>query len=293
MPDNSDMLRYTLPRRLNLVAIVAACAVAFIVVAGIVTRVTASREVDKWTEANALPAVSVINLGANEKPGNLSLPGNLQAFNSTPIYARVSGYIKEWKADIGAPVKTGQLLGEIDAPDLDQQIMQAQADVVSAEANATLTKANLERGQSLIQSGAVSKRDLDQREADFASRQGMVKSAQANLDRLKVLEKYKRIVAPFDGLVTSRTTDLGALINAGSGGGPACSWFPTPPSCVSMSTSRRTTFPASRSAPSRKSRCLNIRDDALPRSSRRRHSLSTPDQARRGCSLLSTIPAEN
>ena len=118
-------------------------------------------------------------------------------------------------------MKAGQLLAEIDAPDLDQQIMQAQADLASAQANATLADATLQRGQSLIPSGAISKQDLDQRTADSANKQGLVKSAQANLDRLRVLEKYKRIVAPFDGLVTARTTDVGALINAGGSGGPA------------------------------------------------------------------------
>jgi RND family efflux transporter MFP subunit len=118
-------------------------------------------------------------------------------------------------------VKVGQLLPEIDAPDLDQQVMQAEADVTSAQANATLSKATLERGQSLSTSGSVSKQDLDQRMADFASKQGLVKSAQANLDRLRVMEKFKSITAPFDGLVTARATDVGALINAGSGGGPA------------------------------------------------------------------------
>ena len=132
----------------------------------------------------------------------------------------MSGYLKEWKADIGTPVKSGQLLAEIDAPDLDQQIMQAQADLATAQANLTLAVATLDRGQALIGSGAVSKQTLDQRAADAQSRQGLLRSAQANLDRLKVLENYKRITAPFDGIVTARTTDVGALINAG-GGGPA------------------------------------------------------------------------
>ncbi|MES1155791.1 MAG: efflux RND transporter periplasmic adaptor subunit [Pseudorhodoplanes sp.] len=214
--------RSVLTRRGLRIAGIAGAAIAIaIVVFGIATRKRADAHLKEWTENQAVPVVAIATPDIRGKRTTIELPGRLEAYSQAQIYARVSGYIKEWKADIGAPVKTGQLLAEIDAPDLDQQIMQAQADVVSAEANATLTKANLERGQSLIQSGAVSKRDLDQREADFASRQGMVKSAQANLDRLKVLEKYKRIVAPFDGLVTSRTTDLGALINAGSGGGPA------------------------------------------------------------------------
>jgi RND family efflux transporter MFP subunit len=125
------------------------------------------------------------------------------------------------KADIGTRVVPGQVLAEIDAPDLDQQIMQAKADLASAQAAETLARVNLERGRALISSGAVSKRDLDQRAAEFDSRQALVKSSQANVERLLVLEGYKRILAPFAGIVTVRATDVGALINAGSGGGPA------------------------------------------------------------------------
>jgi RND family efflux transporter MFP subunit len=137
------------------------------------------------------------------------------------MYARVTGYVKKWDADIGAPVKTGQLLAEIDAPDLDQQIMQAEANLASAKANAVLSDATLKRGQSLITTFAISQQDLEQRAADASNKQGLVRAAQANLDRLRVLEQYKRVVAPFDGLVTARATDIGALINAGAGGGPA------------------------------------------------------------------------
>ena len=128
--------------------------------------------------------------------------------------------MKDWRADIGAHVKTGDLLAEIDAPDLDQQIMQAEANLASAKANSVLSDATLKRGESLITTYAISQQDLDQRAADASNKQGLVRAAQANLDRLRVLEQYKRIVAPFDGLVTARTTDIGALINAGPGGAP-------------------------------------------------------------------------
>jgi RND family efflux transporter MFP subunit len=151
----------------------------------------------------------------------LDLPGRLEAYAQAQLYARVSGYIREWKADIGARVKAGQALADIDAPDLDQQIMQAQADLASAQANLALSNANLQRGQSLITSAAISRLDLEQRQADAANKAGIVKAQQANLDRLRALEKYKQIVAPFDGIVTARATDVGALINAGAGGGPA------------------------------------------------------------------------
>jgi RND family efflux transporter MFP subunit len=199
----------------------AAAGAAVIVVIGITTREMADARLSEWTENQAVPVVAVAIPDAQGKSATIDLPGRLEAYSQAQIYARVSGYIKEWNADIGMPVKAGQLLAEIDAPDLDQQIMQAQADVASAQANATLAGATLQRGQSLIVSGAVSKQDLDQRTADSSNKQGLVRSAQANLDRLRVLEKYKRIVAPFDGLVTARATDIGALINAGSGGAPA------------------------------------------------------------------------
>ncbi|HEY0223953.1 MAG TPA: efflux RND transporter periplasmic adaptor subunit [Pseudolabrys sp.] len=208
-------------RRLRIAGIAIAALAVIIVIQGITTRKMADARLSEWTENQALPVVAVAKPDTRGKQTVIDLPGRLEAYSQAQIYARVSGYIKEWKVDIGAPVKAGQLLAEIDAPDLDQQIMQAEADVASAQANATLSKATLERGQSLITSGSVSKQDLDQRTADAANKAGLVRSSQANLDRLRVLEKYKRITAPFDGLVTARATDVGALINAGSGGGPA------------------------------------------------------------------------
>jgi RND family efflux transporter MFP subunit len=208
-------------RGLRVTAVVAAVVAGAVVVMGITTRRMADARLSTWTENQAVPTVAVALPDARGKRTTIDLPGRLEAYSQAQLYARVSGYLKEWKADIGTPVKAGQLLAEIDAPDLDQQIMQAEADLTSAVANLTLAEATLERGQSLITSGAVSKQTLDQRAADAQNRRGVLKSSQANLDRLRVLEKYKRITAPFDGLVTTRTTDVGALINAGSGGGPA------------------------------------------------------------------------
>jgi RND family efflux transporter MFP subunit len=208
-------------RRLRLAGIAVAAVVVVIVAQGIMTRRMADARLSEWTENQALPVVAVKIPDTRGKRTVIDLPGRLEAYSQAQLFARVSGYIKEWKVDIGTPVKAGQVLAEIDAPDLDQQIMQAEADVASAQANATLSKATLERGQSLIQSGSVSKQDLDQRLADAANKQGLVKSVQANRDRLRALEKYKLITAPFDGLVTARATDVGALINAGAGGGPA------------------------------------------------------------------------
>jgi RND family efflux transporter MFP subunit len=216
-----DPARSALPRRgLYIAGISAAIVAVVIVVVGITTRKVADAKLREWTEAQAVPVVAVAPPDSRSKTSTFSLPGRLEAYTQAQMYARVSGYVKSWTADIGTPVKAGQLLAEIDAPDLDQQIMQAEAALASAKANSVLSDMTLKRGQSLITTLAISQQDLDQRAADASNKQGLVRAAQANLDRLRVLEQYKRIIAPFDGLVTARTTDVGALINAGSGGGP-------------------------------------------------------------------------
>jgi RND family efflux transporter MFP subunit len=207
-------------RGLTIAGTSAAIIAVVIVVAGITTRKIADAKLQEWSENQAVPVVAVAPPDTRGKKTTLSLPGRLEAYTQAQMYARVSGYVKDWKADIGAPVKAGELLAEIDAPDLDQQIMQAEANLASAQANSTLSDMTLTRGQSLIKTYAISQQDLDQRAADASNKQGLVRAAKANLDRLRVLEKYKRVVAPFDGLVTARTTDVGALINAGAGGPP-------------------------------------------------------------------------
>jgi RND family efflux transporter MFP subunit len=218
LPDSAPTV---LSRRgLYIAGVSAAAVAAIVVVMGLASRKMADAKLSEWTEDQAVPVVAVAPPDTSGQRSTLDLPGRLEAFTQAQIYARVSGYLKEWKADIGMPVKAGDVLAEIDAPDLDQQIMQAEAGLTSAQANATLAQATLQRGQQLIPSGAVSKQDLDQRAADSANKDGLVRSAQANLDRLRVLEKYKLITAPFDGLVTTRNTDVGALINAGGGGAP-------------------------------------------------------------------------
>jgi RND family efflux transporter MFP subunit len=207
-------------RRLYLSSVLIVSVAVIVIVMGITTRKMADAKLSEWTEKQAVPIVSAAVPDTRGKSTTLELPGRLEAYTQAQLFARVSGYLKEWKADIGTPVKSGELLAVIDAPDLDQQIMQSQANLASAQANSRLADATLQRGQQLIPSGAVSKQDLDQRAADAANKQGLVKSAQADLDRLRVLEKYKQIVAPFDGLVTTRNTDIGALINAGGAGAP-------------------------------------------------------------------------
>ncbi|HLQ90959.1 MAG TPA: efflux RND transporter periplasmic adaptor subunit [Xanthobacteraceae bacterium] len=207
-------------RALRLAALAIVIVATTVVIVGITTRKIADAHLREWTDKQAVPVVSVIAPDTRSNRSTLDVPGRLEAYSQAQIYSRVSGYIKSWKADIGSPVKAGDLLAEIDAPDLDQQIMQAHANVASATANANLSNATLQRGQSLSQSGSVSKQELDQRAADFANKSGLVRSAQANLDMLRVLEKYKSLAAPFDGLITARTTDVGALISAGGNGLP-------------------------------------------------------------------------
>jgi RND family efflux transporter MFP subunit len=220
-PDANPPAPATLSRRgLSILSVAGLLVAAVVVVFGITTRKVADAKLQEWTEAQAIPVVAVAPPDARGKTTTFSLPGRLEAYTQAQIYARVTGYVKKWDADIGAAVKSGQLLAELDAPDLDQQIMQAEANLASAKANSVLSDATLKRGQSLIKTYAISQQDLDQRAADASNKEGLARAAQANLDRLRVLEQYKRILAPFDGLVTTRTTDVGALINAGAGGGP-------------------------------------------------------------------------
>ena len=148
------------------------------------------------------------------------LPGRLEAYSRAPIFARVSGYLKSWSADIGSQVKAGQVIAEIEAPDLDQQLLQARADLSSQQASAKLSEATLTRRKSLIASNFVSMQEIDERTADLSNKKAAVNSGQANVERLEALAGYKKITVPFDGVVTARDTDVGALINAGGGSGP-------------------------------------------------------------------------
>jgi RND family efflux transporter MFP subunit len=138
-----------------------------------------------------------------------------------PIFARVRRYVKEWKVDIGAPVKAGQLLAEIEAPD--QQLLQPRADLLNAQAAAKLSEATLKRRQALAPSHIVSQQDLDERTADLSSKQAAVQANRANVERFMALASYKKVTAPFDGFVTARDTDVGALINGGGGAARRCS----------------------------------------------------------------------
>lgn len=217
MPSDTPALSRRSLRLAGIVLILVALAV---VVIGMVIRVLDNRHLREWTDAQAIPTV-VVNLpGTGKNVVTLDLPGRLEAYARAPIYARVSGYLKSWKADIGASVKSGQLLAEIETPDLDQQLLQAKADLVSAESAASLSATTAKRWQAMLGSDAVSRQEVDEKTGDLANKQAMVKAAQANVDRYQAMKGFTRIVAPFAGKVTARSTDVGALINAGSGVGP-------------------------------------------------------------------------
>ena len=213
--------RHSLKRRLALAGVIAGAGALVLVVSGIVERDKSSAKLQDWTEAQAIPTVAIVALDAKPGVASLNLPGRLEANLRAPIYARVSGYVKDWKVDIGNSVKAGQTLAEIEAPDLDQQLLQARADLTSSEASAKLSEVTLSRGRTLLASAAASQQDVDQRAADLANKQAAVHSSEANVQRLEVLAGYKTIAAPFDGIVTERNTDVGALISAGSSAGMA------------------------------------------------------------------------
>lgn len=216
-----DQIKPVSGRKLRLFGLAAGAIVVFVVVSGIVEREKSSAELREWTDAQSIPTVAVALPSVKTNNPTITLPGRLEAYSRAPIYARVSGYLKDWKVDIGAQVKAGELLAEIDAPDLDQQLLQARADLANAEAAAKLSAATLKRRQTLLNSNFVSLQEIDERTADLSSKQAQVKAMQANVDRLQALAGYKRVEAPFDGIVTERNTDVGALITGGGGSGPA------------------------------------------------------------------------
>jgi membrane fusion protein, multidrug efflux system len=208
-------------RKLSIFGLVAGVAAVLVVVTGIRAREDSDAKLRDWTDTQAVPSVAVVLPDAKVLSSTLDLPGRLEAYYRAPIFARVSGYLKNWSADIGARVKAGQVIAEIEAPDLDQQLLQARADLASQEASAKLSEATLNRRKTLIASNFVSMQEIDERTADLSNKNASVKASQANVERLEALAGYKKITVPFDGVVTSRDTDVGALINAGGGSGPA------------------------------------------------------------------------
>lgn len=187
-----------------------------IVIVGVTSRANNQDKLKAWTEKQAVATVRANPPEHGATAGNLILPGRFEAYARAPIYARVSGYLKSWKVDIGGSVKSGQLLAEIETPDLDQELLQAKADLASAQANVALAETTAKRWQEMLKTQSIARQEVDEKVGDYQSKQAIVKAAEANVNRLLALKSFARILAPFDGSVTARNTDTGALINAGS-----------------------------------------------------------------------------
>jgi RND family efflux transporter MFP subunit len=212
------------PKRGALWAIVALLVVAAIVVAGVVPRRRAKAALVDTTNDLAVPTVSVIHPKLGAPQTEIILPGNIQAFTDSPIYARTNGYLKKWYVDIGARVTAGELLADIETPEVDQQLDQARADLNTAQANYQLSEITSSRYQDLLKTDSVSKQEVDNANGDFAAKKAMVASAEYNVKRLEQLQSFEKIYAPFEGVITARNTDVGHLINSGAGG-PATELF--------------------------------------------------------------------
>jgi RND family efflux transporter MFP subunit len=190
-----------------------------LVVFGILPRIQARTALRQETLRMAVPTVAVVQPKRSAPAQEIVLPANVQAFADAPIYARTNGYLKRWYVDIGSRVKEGQLLAEIDTPEVTQQLRQARADLGTAQANLNLSKITADRYQGLLKTDSVSKQESDNAAGDYEAKQASVQSAQANVKRLEELQSFQRIYAPFSGVITARNTDVGALINSGSSSG--------------------------------------------------------------------------
>jgi RND family efflux transporter MFP subunit len=199
---------------------IAAVLLAVVIYAGIHQRAEAESNLGNATERAAVPTVTVIQPKSNAAAQEIVLPGNTQAFSDTPIYARTNGYLKRWYFDIGAHVKQGQLLAEIETPEVDQQLEQTRADLKTAQANEQIAAITATRWQNLLKTNAVSKQETDQAVSDLSARRATVDSMAANVHRLEQLQSFEKVYAPFSGVITARNTDIGALIDAGAGGAP-------------------------------------------------------------------------
>jgi len=208
-----------------LVALAAFAIVAGVMLFGILTRVKARTALRAQTAEMAVPTVSVVHPQPSAPVQEIVLPANVQAITDSPVFARTTGYLKKWYVDIGAHVKKGQLLAVIETPEIDQQLRQARADLATAQANLKLAEVTANRFQDLLKSNSVSQQETDNAVASFAANRAIVNSNEANTQRLSDLKSFQKIYAPFDGIITARNTDIGALINSGSSGGPTTELF--------------------------------------------------------------------
>jgi RND family efflux transporter MFP subunit len=206
-------------RRLLLVAVIALVAASAIAADGIISRARTKQNLVQWSSAQAVPTVALATLTPGSGSQSLILPGDIQPYYKAAIYARVNGYLKSWNKDIGAPVKAGEALAVIDAPDLDQQLAQARATLASAKANYDIAEVTTNRYNVLVKKQAIAQQLADQAAADATAKKAIMDANEANVRQLEAMQSFKQIVAPFDGVVTARNTDIGALINAGNTAG--------------------------------------------------------------------------
>jgi RND family efflux transporter MFP subunit len=204
-------------------AALAVAAIAFI--SGVLPRVKARETVRKETDQLAIPSVTVVQPKRTAPTQEVVLPANVQPYISSPIFARTNGYLKKWYVDIGAHVKKGQLLAEIETPEVDQQLQQARANLSTAEANLHLAEITANRFQGLLKSDSVAQQDTDNAVGTYNADKAVVAADQANVRQLEQLQGFEKIYAPFDGVITVRNTDIGALINQGSAGGTQTALF--------------------------------------------------------------------
>src|SRR3984893_2019951 len=207
-------------RTATLVAAAALAVIVFTIYSGIHSRAAAESRLKHRTEEAAIPTVAVLFPREGAPTQEIVLPGNTQAFSDAPIYARTSGYLKHWYFDVGANVKKGQFLAELKPPEVDQQLQQAQADRDTAQANLNIAKITASRWQDLVSTGSVSQQETDQAVSNLSAVKAAADSSAANVRRLEQLQSFEKIYAPFDGIITARNTDIGALINAGAGTQP-------------------------------------------------------------------------
>jgi RND family efflux transporter MFP subunit len=194
---------------------VVAAIVAAVVIFGLMARRGSERILEKETAASAIPSVNVVYPAPSTLSSEIALPGNTQAYMDTPIYSRTNGYLKSWYFDIGAHVHKGQLMAQIETPEVDQQLQVAQADLKSAEANLDLANTTSTRYQNLLKTNSVSKQETDVAMSDASAKKAAVDASMANVRRLEQLQSFEKVYAPFDGIVTARNTDVGRLISAG------------------------------------------------------------------------------
>ncbi|CAG4919536.1 efflux RND transporter periplasmic adaptor subunit [Paraburkholderia saeva] len=223
--DDAHLTTKATARRARWPVVVAVVVVVLLAAQGIWSRRSAHAALERDAVHASQTSVEVVLPKKSDAALDLVLPGNVQAFLDTPIYARTNGYLRKWYADIGAHVKAGQLLAEIDTPEVDDQLRAARADLANAQANYALSRTTADRWTDMLKSNSVSKQETDEKVGDMLAKKATLDAARFNVARLEKTQSFQKVFAPFDGIVTARNVDVGALIDAGSSGGPAKELF--------------------------------------------------------------------